>query len=143
MRTNISINGKDIAEYGLTWLDGNLKILMKPAGFKKITTNSNAAFDGVIPVITANRKRDSRTITLNFYIKSQSLIDMQRDIDNLEALLTTGTGGGINELYVAELEQCYRLIYEGITSYNSNVTDKAIIGIKFMEFCPTAENRQP
>lgn len=143
MRTNISINGKDIAEYGLTWLDGNLKILMKPAGFKKLTTNSNAAFDGVIPVITANRKRDSRTITLNFYIKSQSLIDMQRDIDNLEALLTTGTGGGINELYVAELGQCYRLIYEGIISYNSNVTDKAIIGIKFMEFCPTAENRQP
>ncbi|MBR1525192.1 MAG: hypothetical protein IJ640_00835 [Prevotella sp.] len=143
MRTYISLNGKDIAEYGLTWLDGNLNTLMKPAGFKKLTTNTNSAFDGVIPIITANRKRDSRTITLNFYINSLSLIDLRRDIDNLEAALAQGTGGGVNELYVADVEQCYRLIYEGITSYNTNLEGKAIIAIKFMEFCPTAENRIP
>ena len=140
---HISLNGTDIAQYGITPLDGALNVLMKPAGYKKLVTNTNAAFDGVMPIINAYRKKDSRTFTLNFLLRSASLIDRRRDIENLESVLRVGTGGGVNELYVAELDQCYRVIFEGITTFNSPVDNKAIIGIKFMEFCPTAENRVP
>jgi hypothetical protein len=143
MTLHISLNGRDITEYGITPMDGIINALMKPAGYKKLITNSNAAFDGVVPVINAQRKKDSRTVTLNFYLRSTSLIDRRRDVETLEAALVAGIGNGVNELYVSELEQTYRLIFEGITSFNANVHDKAIIAIKFMEFCPTAENRVP
>ena len=143
MNLHISLNGRDITEYGITPLDGTINALMKPAGLKKLVTNTNSAFDGVIPVISARRKKDSRTVTLNFYLLSTSLIDRRRDMENLEAELIKGTGGGVNEMYVEELEQTYRLIFDGITSFNANVQDKALIAVKFMEFCPTAENRVP
>ena len=143
MTLHISLNGRDITEYGITPMEGIINALMKPAGYKKLITNSNAAFDGVVPVINAQRKKDSRTVTLNFYLRSTSLIDRRRDVETLEAALVAGIGNGVNELYVSELEQTYRLIFEGITSFNANVHDKAIIAIKFMESCPTAENRVP
>ena len=144
MTLHISLNGKDIAEYGITPTDGFLNVLCKPAGLKKIVTNANAAFDGVVAVITSDRKRDSRSFTLNFYIKSTSLIDRTRDLERLEAALIAGkNNSGVNELYVAELEKCYRIIYENPAAFNSVVGEKAIVGFKFMEYCPTEENRQP
>ena len=92
---HISLNGTDIAQYGITPLDGALNVLMKPAGYKKLVTNTNAAFDGVMPIINAYRKKDSRTFTLNFLLRSASLIDRRRDIENLESVLRVGTG--VNE----------------------------------------------
>lgn len=143
MTLHISLNGKDIKEYGITHTDGIINTLVKPADYKKVITNSNAAFDGVVPVISANRKKDSRNITLNFYLRSTSLIDRLRDMERLEAALVAGVGNGVNELHVSELEQTYRLILVKFPSFNAVVHDKAIIGIQFMEFCPTAENRVP
>ncbi len=144
MKLHISINGIDLDDYGIVPLEGFLNTILKPAGFKKLATNTNTAFDGVIPIANGNRKRDSRTVTLNFLIRSVSIIDKRRCIERLESALMAGKNdSGVNELFVAELEQCYRLIFDGITSYNGANEEKAIIAVKFTEFCPTPENRVP
>ena len=144
MRLHVALNGRDIDEYDIVPLEGFLNALLKPAGLKKLVTNSNSAFDGVIPVINGNRKRDKRNVTLNFFLRASSLIDKRRCVENLEEKLIAGKdNSGINELYVHELGQCYRLIYEGVQTYNAVCEDKVIIAVKFTEYCPTPENRVP
>ena len=139
---HVSINGKDISEFGIVPLDGFINALLKPAGFKKLVTNSNAAFDGVIPVVSGARKRNSRNVTLNFLLRSTSLVDIQRDIDALESELSSGlSNSGITELYVSELDKYYHFVYDGMTSYKGVSGEKTIIALKFVEYCPTDANR--
>ena len=39
MTLHISLNGKDIKEYGITHTDGIINTLVKPADYKKVITN--------------------------------------------------------------------------------------------------------
>ena len=140
MRLHISLNGNDIEMYHLTALDGTLNALMKPTTYKKAVTNENAAMDGTIVLSEPSvRKRDKRSISIPFLLRSTSLVDLQTEIHNLESVLVQGKNGtGINELYVSELNQCYRLYYESMSSYtNFGLDGAARITLKFTEPNPT------
>lgn len=140
MRLHISLNGNDIEMYHLTALDGTLDALIKPSAFKKMVTNENAAMDGTsILSEPSARKRDKRSVSIPFLLRSTSLVDLQVEIQNLETALVQGKNGtGINELYVQELNQCYRLCYESMPSYsNFGLDGAARITLKFTEPNPT------
>ena len=139
MRLHISLNGNDIEIYHLTALDGTLNALMKPATYKKAVTNENAAVDGTMILSAPSvRKVDKRTISLPFLLRSVSLVDLQQELENLEAALVAGKdNSGINELYVAELDRCYRLYYDSMSSYaNFGLDGYARVTLKFTEINP-------
>lgn len=139
MRLHISLNGNDISSYNLTALNGTLDVLMSPCSYKKAVTNENMAMDGTVVLSSPNKRRvDKRTISIPFLLRSASLVDLQRDLDNLGKILVNGKdGSGINEIYVQELEQYYRLFYEGMTSYsNFGLDGAARVTIKFTEINP-------
>lgn len=139
MRLHISLNGNDIEMYHLTALDGTLNALMKPATYKKAVTNENAAVDGtMILSAPSTRKVDKRTISIPFLLRSVSLVDLQQELDNLAAVLVAGKDNtGINELYVQELNRCYRLYYDSMSSYeNFGLDGYARVTLKFTEINP-------
>ena len=139
MRLHIALNGNDIEMYHLTALDGTLNALMKPATYKKAVTNENAAVDGTMILSAPSvRKVDKRIISLPFLLRSVSLIDLQQELDNLAEVLVNGKDNtGINELYVTELNRCYRLYYEGMSSYaNFGLDGYAMVTLKFTEINP-------
>ena len=140
MRLHISLNGNDIDMYHLTALDGTLNALMKPATYKKAVTNENAAVDGTMILSAPSvRKVDKRTISIPFLLRSVSLVDLQQELDNLAAVLVAGKDNtGINELYVHELNRCYRLYYDSMSSYaNFGLDGYARVTLKFTEINPT------
>ena len=140
MTLHIALNGQDISAYNLTALDGTLNALMKPTSYKKAITNENAAVDGVMILASPSvRKVDKRSISIPFLLKSVSLIDLQQELENLEAVLVAGKGNtGINELYVAELNRCYRLYYDNMSSYsNFGLDGYSRVTLKFTEIDPT------
>lgn len=141
MRLNILLNGNDIEKkYHLTALDGTLNALMKPATYKKVVSNTNASIDGeIILSKPSSRKRAKNTISLPFLLRSTSLVDLQKEIQNIEHVLVQGKNGtGINELYVSDLGMCYRLYYESMSSYtNFGLDGAARITLKFIEPDPT------
>jgi hypothetical protein len=139
MRLNISINGKDIAGMGLTALDGTLNALMKPSAYKKAVTNENAAMHGTTILSTPSlRRKDKQTISIPFLLRADSLIDLNKQIGNIESELVKGANGsGVNELYVAELDSTYRLYYDSMSSYaNFGLEGAARVTIKFTEINP-------
>lgn len=139
MRLHIALNGNDIEMYHLTALDGTLNALMKPATYKKAVTNENAAVDGTMILSAPSvRKVDKRTISLPFLLRSVSLVDLQQELDNLAAVLVAGKDNtGINELYVHELNRCYRLYYDSMSSYaNFGLDGCARVTLKFTEANP-------
>lgn len=140
MRLHIALNGNDIDMYHLTALDGTLNALMKPAPYKKAITNENAAVDGSIILSAPSvRKVDKRTISIPFLLRSVSLVDLQQELDNLAEVLVAGKDNtGINELYVHEIDRCYRLYYESMSSYdNFGLDGYARVTLKFTEINPT------
>lgn len=140
MRLHISLNGNDIDMYHLTALDGTLNALMKPATYKKAVTNENAAVDGTMILSAPSvRKVDKREVSLPFLLRSVSLVDLQQELDNLAAVLVVGKDNtGINELYVYELNRCYRLYYVSMSSYaNFGLEGYARVTLKFTEINPT------
>lgn len=140
MRLHIALNGNDIEMYHLTALDGTLNALMKPATYKKAVTNDNAAVDGTMILSAPSvRKVDKRTISLPFLLRSVSLVDLQQELDNLAKVLVAGKDNtGINELYVHELNRCYRLYYDSMSSYtNFGLDGYARVTLKFTEINPT------
>lgn len=140
MRLHISLNGNDIEMYHLTALDGTLNALMKPATYKKAVTNENAAVDGTMILSAPSvRKVDKRTISIPFLLRSVSLVDLQQELDNLAEVLVAGKDNtGINELYVHELNRCYRLYYDSMSSYaNFGLDGYARVTLKFTEINPT------
>ena len=142
MRLHIALNGNDIEMYHLTALDGTLNALMKPTAYKKMVTNENAAMDGTsILSEPSARRRDKRSVSIPFLLRSTSLEDLQVEIQNLETILVRGKNGtGINELFVQELNQCFRLYYENMSSYsNFGLDGAARITLKFTE--PNPNNR--
>lgn len=142
MKLRISLNGHDIEEYHLIALDGTLNVLMSPASTKKLVTNENSAIDGIMIVSTPSKRRvDKNELSIPFILKSTSLIDLRREIENFTQVLVAGkNNSGVNELYVAELQQCFRLVYNSISSYsNFGLDGKATIVIKFTE--PNPNNR--
>lgn len=139
MRLHISLNGNDIEMYHLTALDGTLNALMKPATYKKAVTNENAAVDGTMILSAPSvRKIDKRTISIPFLLRSVSLVDLQQELDNLAAVLVAGKDNtGINELYIYELNRCYRLYYDSMSSYaNFGLDGYARVTLKFTEINP-------
>lgn len=139
MRLHIALNGNDIEMYHLTALDGTLNALMKPATYKKAVTNDNAAVDGTMILSAPSvRKVDKRTISLPFLLRSVSLVDLQQELDNLAKVLVAGKDNtGINELYVHELNRCYRLYYDSMSSYtNFGLDGYARVTLKFTEINP-------
>ena len=133
------LNGIDISAYNLTALEGTLNALMKPATYKKVVTNDNAAIDGTIILAAPTaRKVDKRTISIPFFYRSESLLDLQQGLENLEKVLVNGKdNSGINELYVAELDRCYRLYYDSMASYtNFGIDGCARVTLKFTEINP-------
>ena len=139
MRLHISLNGNDIEMYHLTALDGTLNALMKPATYKKAVTNENAAVDGTMILSAPSvRKVDKRTISIPFFLRSVSLVDLQQELENLVAVLVAGKDNtGINELYVHELNRCYRLYYDSMSSYdNFGLDGYAMVTLKFTEINP-------
>ena len=144
MRLHISLNGNDISMYHLTALDGTLNALMKPATYKKATTNDNASVDGTMILARPSaRKVDKRSVSIPFYLHSVSVIDLQRELDNLASVLVNGKDNtGINELYVHELGRCYRLYYENMASYaNFGLDGTALVTLKFTEINPNNNQR--
>lgn len=140
MKLHIALNGNDIEMYHLTALDGSLNALMKPATYKKAVTNENAAVDGTMILSAPSvRKVDKRTISLPFLLRGVSLVDLQQELDNLAAVLVAGKDNtGINELYVHELNRCYRLYYDSMSSYaNFGLDGYARVTLKFTEINPT------
>lgn len=140
MRLHISLNGNDIDMYHLTALDGTLNALMKPTTYKKAVTNENAAVDGTMILSAPSvRKVDKREVSLPFLLRSVSLVDLQQELDNLAAVLVAGKDNtGINELYVYELNRCYRLYYVSMSSYaNFGLEGYARVTLKFTEINPT------
>ena len=140
MRLHIALNGNDIEKYHLTALDGTLNALMKPATYKKAVTNENAAVDGTMILSAPSvRKVDKRTVSIPFLLRSVSLVDLQQELDNLAAVLVAGKENtGINELYVHELNRCYRLYYDSMSSYaNFGLDGYARVTLKFIEINPT------
>ena len=139
MRLHITLNGNDIEMYHLTALDGTLNALMKPATYKKAVTNENAAVDGTMILSAPSaRKVDKRTISIPFLLRSVSLVDLQQELDNLAAVLVAGKDNtGINELYVHELNRCYRLYYDSTSPYaNFGLDGYARVTLKFTEINP-------
>ena len=140
MRLHISLNGNDIEMYHLTALDGTLNALMKPATYKKAVTNENAAVDGTMILSAPSvRKMDKRTISIPFLLRSVSLVDLQQELDNLAEVLVAGKDNtGINELYIYELNRCYCLYYDSMSSYaNFGLDGYARVTLKFTEINPT------
>lgn len=139
MKIKMSINGKDIEGYGLVATQGTLDILSKPAPFKKIAVNENAAEDGVFVFCAPSaRKRDKQDISLPFLLRSGSIIDNKRNIERLEQELINGVAdGGVNEIYVPLLESYYRVVYDGISKFaHFGLNGEVTITIKFIEIDP-------
>lgn len=144
MTPRMSLNGKDIAAYSLTPLDGCIGTLMAPASYKTLATNDNAAVHGSTVLSSpAKRRLAKRDITLSFLLRSTSFVDLQRDIDTLVAVLVNGKDdSGVNELYLPLLEKCYRLVFVSIDKYtNFGMQGSATLNIKFTE--PNPNNREP
>lgn len=144
MSYKININGKDVAELGLTPLFGTLDNILKPAPMKKLVTNTNSAIHGVLPVNAASRKVDKRDFSMLFRLKSASDIDMYRMLVKLETFLrngvTSGTdSSGINEICFVGYEVCLRAIFNKIDKYTGTVPRSGVasISINFTEIDPT------
>lgn len=136
----MELNGADIAQFHLTPLQGCLEALMKPAPNKALVTNQNNSINGVMVVTTPEMfKYDKRDLLLTFKITTNSLIDLQRELDALRSSLVSGVDGtGVNELYVPELGKMYRLRYVNVDKYkNFGLDGMATIVIKFMEPDPS------
>lgn len=139
MRLHISFNGKDISLYHLEALDGTLNAFIKPTTFKKAVTNDNAAADGTQVLSSPSvRKKASRTLSVPFFLKVDSLVDLPKAIEFLEQALVSGyENTGINHVYVAELDTTYKLYYDSMPSYtNFGLDGAARITIKFTEYNP-------
>lgn len=139
MRLHIALNGVDIEAYGLVALDGTLNALMKRPSYKKAVTNDNAAIDGTMILASPSARRvDKRSLTIPFFLRSVSLIDLQQELENLEKILIEGKDKtGINEMYVAELDRTYRLYYESMSNYkNFDLDGKTVVSLKFIEINP-------
>ena len=148
MRVVMSINDHDIEEFGLTASEGTLNALMKPAPFKKMTSNKNSSTHGSSYISSPDsRYKDERSFALPFYLRGESLIDTQRRLDNLVQFLIDGQmensrQTGINEVYVPALEKTYRLIYDDTSKFSLFTTDGGVlISIKFIEFDPSNRER--
>lgn len=146
MKLHISLNGYDIEKYHLTALDGTLNALMKPAAYKTLVTNDNAASHGVSVIATPSKRRFAKQdLSIPFLMRATSVVDLQRELDNLTAVLINGKNigdspSGVNELHVAELNKTYRLVYVSISSYaNFGLNGKALVTLKFTE--PNPNNR--
>lgn len=142
MILRMQLNGKDIAEYNLTPLDGCLQAFLKPADYKALQTNDNAAIHGT-NVLSAPQKRRmaKRDITLPFLLRSTSFVDLQRDLDTLVGQLINGkNNSGVNEIYLPLLDKYYRLVYVGADKYNNfGMRGCATLYLKFTE--PNPNNR--
>lgn len=146
MKLHISLNGYDIEKYHLTALDGTLNALMKPAAYKTLVTNDNAASHGVSVIATPSKRRFAKQdLSIPFLIRATSVADLQNAIDNLTSVLTNGkyngsSPTGVNELYVSELNRTYRLVFISVASYaNFGLNGKALVTLKFTE--PNPNNR--
>lgn len=140
MKLHISFNGKDINLFHLEALDGTLNALMKPTEYKKPITNENAAADGA-QVLSAPsvRKKASRTVSMPFLLRVDSLVDIPKALEYLEQELVNGYEmTGINHVYVAELDTTYKLYYSNVASYtNFGLDGAARVTIKFTEYNPS------
>lgn len=146
MKLHISLNGNDIARYNLTALDGTLNALMKPVAYKALVTNDNAASHGISVIATpAKRRVAKQDLSIPFLMRAASVVDLQRELDNLATVLVNGkyngsSPSGVNELYIAELNRTYRLVYVGVSSYsNFGLDGRALVTLKFTE--PNPNNR--
>lgn len=144
MSYKININGKDIAELGLTPLFGTLDNILKPAPLKKLVTNTNSTIDGVMPVNAASRKVDKRDFSMLFRLQSASDIDLYRMRVKLEEFLRNGvTDGtdksGINEICFVRYEVCLRAIFNKIDKYQGATPHSGVasISVNFTEIDPT------
>lgn len=155
-RPLIMLNGKDIAAYNLTPLDGTIATILKPASYKKLITNDNAYINGTMAISTpANRRIDKQDLSLSFLLRSLSMTDLQRQIQQLEKALINGVqqdgnDTGINELVLHEYKvqkddgtessMCLRLIYVGMSKCTPWFPyGQAIVTLKFTE--PNPDNR--
>lgn len=137
------LNGKDIAEYGLTPLEGTINTLMKPRPMKALITNENAYLHGSMVLSQKTARRYAKQdFSLLFYIRGgYSIIDLHRSVENLVSTLIAGINNtGVNELTIPEIETTYRLVYSSIDKYTDfNLSGNATISIKFTE--PNPNNR--
>lgn len=144
----MSLNGRDIEEWGLTPLEGTLQTLMKPAPTKALPSNENASLHGSQMITTpSSRRYQKQEFSLMFYIDARTIPDLHRRIKQLTTDLTngkklSGSYTGINELTIPELETTYRLVLapQPIDKYDPYfLTGAAAISIKFIE--PNPNNR--
>ncbi|MBQ3679822.1 MAG: hypothetical protein IJP79_07220 [Paludibacteraceae bacterium] len=137
MDIEMSINGHDIREWGLTPLKGTLASLMQPANMKALTYNDSRAIHGSRALLV-NRRVSKRDLSLLFHIHTLSDIDLARRIDQLVEILINGkSNSGENEVFVPRFNRTYKLVFTGFDSYAGMKEGRATIGITFTELNPT------
>ena len=135
----IALNGQDILGYNLVPVEGTIEALLAPRKYKKPVENESAAIHGTRIITTpSKRKYDKGSLSLSFMLYSESMEDLDHDVDNLQQLLADGVdGSGVNELLLAEYGVCLRLYFNEIKKYSPWYPyGKATLTLSFTEINP-------
>ena len=137
---NATINGINLEDLHLVWLQGSIDNLLKPAELKPLVLNENASIDGSRCVMT-DRRVKSRDVTLNFRIKGFNQQDLMTKVNDVVSKLAQGKdNSGVNELHLIDYGLMFRLVYLKCNKYTSFGTKSALISFTFKELNPNNRN---
>ncbi len=129
-----TINGKDISSYGVTLLSGCYSALLAPPPLKTFLENKDRSKDGT-EVLVHNCKIAEREVTLTFLIQGASRAEFLNHYQSFISLLHAGWF----ILYIGDLNQTYRLLYDSSTQFDNYNLTSCKISVKFRE--PNPANR--
>jgi len=141
------LNGKSIEDYSLMPLDGTIATVLAPPKYKKLVGNASSFIHGETVIsLPSSRRIDKQDIQLSFLLKSESLQDTQRLLQELNDVLINGKSNtGVNEFSFPEIEQgestlCLRLVYTEMSKFTPWPGGQALVTLKFTE--PNPNNRE-
>lgn len=139
MKGDVTINGRDAyTEWGINFEDGAIAALMTPAPMKEYIENKSRLADGK-RVVTANARRDERSISLPFHLVASSSAEF---LDRYGRFCADVLAKGRFELETRHLSGVtFRLVYKSCSQFAQLRQQIAKFTLKVEEPDPT--DREP
>jgi hypothetical protein len=133
----ITINGRDLAYYGVTLLDGGYAALLTPPDIKEWVTNDDPRKDGVEYITPSTIRVKERSVNLIFHIAGSTEAEFLSRLNSFVSLLQSG----MVKFYFGDLRQAYTLKYESCTSFDQFGLKMCKLAVKFTEPNPKDKTR--
>lgn len=133
---NFYINGTNTKQWGITFGEDTLAILLTPPSVKALVESESALEHGKRVYILVGPKISSREITITMFLEAQSYAEFR---SRYNAFLAVITAGMITLTTDIEGGEVYRLYYQSCSQYNQ-CGNIAKFMLKFIE--PNPKNRE-